>query len=192
MTQPIENRTLGGLTYNHNMVKSAKKLEDGNYEIIFKTGEKLTYPEQKDFELGEFKPIRWDAKQATMAKTGEKLPNTVEVSYYDTEVPPSLPRNAKVEVSIEDEMFVDDSRFNITNVMGATFTSSKDARTTVNLNNSSDCTIDLGANDSTFLYQDKATVKDGARNIVKLDDNDSAVINNKRVESKGTAAQKDY
>ena len=154
MAEPIEYRTLGGLTYNHNMVTDVKKLDDVKYEIIFKTGEKLTYPEQKDFST-------------------------------------TVPRNAKVEVRVDEGILVDDSSFYITNVMGATFTTSKDARAAVVLDNSSDCTIDLASNESSY-YPDTATLKDGARNLVILDDQDIAIINDVTIEGRGNAAQKDY
>jgi len=61
-TDPIEMKTLGGLSYNANQVKSATKLKDGTYEIIFKSGEKLNYPEQKPFELedGRYSDANFD------------------------------------------------------------------------------------------------------------------------------------
>ena len=177
MTQPIDNRTLGGLTYNHNMVRSAEKLNNGNYQIIFKTGEKLTYPQQKDFVVAEGR---------TSTTTGESIP----FSYYYKEGD-TIPRNAQVDTYFEDGVIVDDSRFHITNVMGATFTSSNDAQTKVYLENSSDCTIDLSANNSR-LYPDEAIVIDGAKNKVVLDSKDEAEINDYDISGEGIANQEDY
>ena len=49
MTEPVDMKKLGGLSYNANLVSSAKKLKNGKFEIVFKSGEKITYPYQKDF-----------------------------------------------------------------------------------------------------------------------------------------------
>ena len=76
-------------------------------------------------------------------------------------------------------------------MLGATFTSSKDTVSHVNLSNSSNTTINLAANDSKW-YGDTATVEGGANNKVILDKEDTAQINGYDVEGQGTAAQKDY
>lgn len=47
MTKPINMKTLGGVSYDANLVKSATKLKNGKYQLIFNTGEKFVYPEQK-------------------------------------------------------------------------------------------------------------------------------------------------
>lgn len=183
MTQPIDNRTLGGLTYNHNMVRSAEKLDNGNYEIIFKTGETLTYPEQKDF-------VPEDKTFPEYAKTGENLPPE-EMPVLNISKKTTVPRHAQIKVSIEDGLFYDKSKFNIANVMGATFSSEASSnRAEVLLYNSSDCTIDLS--NIYGAQRDNAEIRNGARNKVELDRLDTAIINGKDVEGEGIANQEDY
>ena len=75
--------------------------------------------------------------------------------------------------------------------MGATFTSSENTVSHVDLKDSSNTTIDLAANDSKW-YGDDAQVTGGANNKVILDNNDTATIEGNPVEGQGTAAQKDY
>lgn len=176
MAEPVNTKNLGGLSYNANLVSSAKKLKNGNYEIIFKSGEKITYPYQKDFVPGE----GW----TDTAVTGENMGKYA----CDNE---RVPRNARIEQSIEGHLVYDDTYFDITNVMGATFTSSKDTVSHVNLNNSSGTTINLAANDSKW-FSDTADVDSGANNKVILDKEDTATINGRGVKGQGTAAQKDY
>lgn len=170
MTEPVDMKKLGGLSYNANLVSSAKKLKNGKFEIVFKSGEKITYPYQKDF-------VRADGSHGK-AKTGEDIDGDGH-------------RNAAIRQSINGGLIYDDTYFDITNVMGATFTSSKDTVSHVNLSNSSNTTIDLAANDSKW-YGDTATVEGGANNKVILDKEDTAKINEYDVEGQGTAAQKDY
>lgn len=171
MTEPVDMKKLGGLSYNANLVSSAKKLKNGKFEIVFKSGEKITYPYQKDFV-----PI--DGSSG-IAKTGEDINNG------------DGHRNAAIHQRTDGSLIYDDTYFNITNVMGATFTSSKGTVSHVNLSNSSNTTIDLAANDSKW-YGDTATVEGGANNKVILDKEDTAQINGYDVEGQGTAAQKDY
>ena len=84
MAEPVNNKTLGGLTYNANLVKSAKKLKNGQYELIFKSGEKFTYPEQKPLVAREC------GDTTDKAETGETLEGwPIEGKIY--------PRNAKIE-----------------------------------------------------------------------------------------------
>lgn len=170
MTEPVDMKKLGGLSYNANLVSSAKKLKNGKFEIVFKSGEKITYPYQKDFVLSD--------GSSGIAKTGEDIDGDGH-------------RNAAIRQSINGGFIYDDTYFDITNVMGATFTSSKDTVSHVNLSNSSNTTIDLAANDSKW-YGDTATVEGGANNKVILDKEDTAKINEYDVEGQGTAAQKDY
>ena len=170
MTEPVDMKKLGGLSYNANLVSSAKKLKNGKFEIVFKSGEKITYPYQKDF-------VRADGSHGK-AKTGEDIDGDGH-------------RNAAIRQRINGGLIYDDTYFDITNVMGATFTSSKDTVSHVNLSNSSNTTIDLAANDSKW-YGDTATVEGGANNKVILDKEDTAKINEYDVEGQGTAAQKDY
>ena len=188
MTDPVNNKTLGGLTYNANLVKSAKKLGNNSYEIIFKTGEKITYPEQTpfkpDLEAGSHYIKDMENPKAV---TGESL-NTSQYYFRGDE---TLPRNASITQDISSGLIYDDTRFDIKNVMGAKFTSSKETVTSVLLDNCSSTTVDLGANNSKW-YGDAARIRGGANNEVILDSNDSATINFKNIEGEGTAAQKDY
>lgn len=170
MTEPVDMKKLGGLSYNANLVSSAKKLKNGKFEIVFKSGEKITYPYQKDFVPSEMQNV---------ALTGEKM------DYY------SNSRDAAIHQRTDGSLIYDDTYFNITNVMGATFTSSKDTVSHVNLDNSSNTTIDLSANGSKW-FGDEATVTGGANNKVILDKEDTAKINGRKIEGQGTAAQKDY
>ena len=171
MTEPVNMKTLGGLSYNANLVSSAKKLKNGKFEIIFKSGEKITYPYQKDFVPSD--------DDYGKAKTGEDINND------------EGHRNAAIHQKIDSGLVYDDTYFDIKNVMGATFTSSGDTVSHVDLQNSSNTTIDLSANDSKW-YGDNANVKGGANNKVILDKNDTANIEGCPVEGQGTAAQKDY
>lgn len=174
MTEPVNMKNLGGLSYNANLVSSAKKLKNGKYEIIFKSGEKITYPYQKDFVPGE----------GETAVTGENMDRHAgDFERY--------PRNTRIKQSIEGNLVYDDTYFDITNVMGATFTSSQDTVSHVNLINSSGTTINLAANDSKW-FSDTADVNGGANNKVILDKEDTAFINGYYVEGQGTADQKDY
>lgn len=170
MTEPVDMKKLGGLSYNANLVSSAKKLKNGKFEIVFKSGEKITYPYQKDFVPSEMQNI---------ALTGEKM------DYY------SNSRDAAIHQRTDGSLIYDDTYFNITNVMGATFTASKNTVSHVNLDNSSNTTIDLSANGSKW-FGDEATVTGGANNKVILDKEDTAKINGRKIEGQGTAAQKDY
>lgn len=170
MTEPVDMKKLGGLSYNANLVSSAKKLKNGKFEIVFKSGEKITYPYQKDFVPSEMQNV---------ALTGEKM------DYY------SNSRDAAIHQRTDGSLIYDDTYFNITNVMGATFTASKNTVSHVNLDNSSNTTIDLSANGSKW-FGDEATVTGGANNKVILDKEDTAKINGRKIEGQGTAAQKDY
>ena len=170
MTGPVDMKKLGGLSYNANLVSSAKKLKNGKFEIVFKSGEKITYPYQKDFVPSEMRNV---------ALTGEKM------YYY------SNSRDAAIHQRTDGSLIYDDTYFNITNVMGATFTASKNTVSHVNLDNSSNTTIDLSANGSKW-FGDEATVTGGADNKVILDKEDTAKINGRKIEGQGTAAQKDY
>ncbi len=188
MTDPVNNKTLGGLTYNANLVKSAKKIGNNSYEIIFKTGEKITYPEQTPFkpDLVEGSHYVKD-KDNPKAVTGESL-KTLQTYFREGEI---VSRDASITQNIASGLIYDDTRFDIKNVMGAKFTSSKETVTRVLLDNCSSTTVDLGANNSKW-YGDAAQIRGGANNEVILDSNDSATINLKNIEGEGTAAQKDY
>lgn len=180
MTEPVNMKKFGGLSYNANLVSSTKKLKNGNYEMIFKSGEKITYPYQKDFVP--------DKGYTDTAVTGENMGTYVDADFNPNE---RVPRNARIDQSINENLVYDDTYFDITNVMGATFTSSKDTVSHVRLNNSSNTTINLAANDSKW-YSDTANIDNGANNKVILDKEDTAIINGNSVKGQGTAAQKDY
>lgn len=102
----------------------------------------------------------------------------------------TVPREATVYQCIDGGLIYDDVYFNITNVMGATFTSSRDTVSHVRLENSSNTTVDLSANNSKW-FGDSATIAGGANNNVILDKKDTATINGVDIEGKGIAAQKD-
>lgn len=192
MTEPVNNKTLGGLTYNANLVKSAKKLKDGQYELIFKSGEKFTYPEQKPFtpNFSTEGASRGRVDKSPTAITGEKLPEGIRGGEW-IDKDKIIPRNAKIEQRIDGSLIYDDTYFSITNVMGGHFTSSENTVSHVTLNNSSNTTIDLAANDSKW-FADEANVEYGANNTVILDKQDVARIEGHQVEGEGTATQKDY
>lgn len=180
MTEPVNMKKFGGLSYNANLVSSTRKLKNGNYEMIFKSGEKITYPYQKDFVP--------DKGYTDTAVTGEDMGTYVDADFYPNE---RVPRNARIDQSINENLVYDDTYFDIRNVMGATFTSSKDTVSHVKLNNSSNTTIDLSANNSKW-YGDDASIQGGANNRVILDKEDSARIKGRSINGQGTAAQKDY
>jgi hypothetical protein len=147
MTEPVNNRTLGGLTYNANQAKG-KKVGEGKYELIFKTGERLYYPEQN---------------------TGGKPANVTQ--------------------AIGKGFIYDDINYDISNVMGATFKSSKNNVSHVTLLNCKDTTVDLAANESRH-YGDTARIyakDDGGNNKVILDEKDHATIAKTNLDSKNRA-----
>lgn len=163
MAEPVKNVTLGGLTYNVNQVKKAKDNGDGTFTISFKTGETLTYPEQSVLRL------RPEAEQTD----GRMLPDpmhpgaTYNSGVFDRVEP-------RVNQNISEGWIYDDVTFDISDVMGATFTSHKDNVSYVNLNNSVDCTIDLAANNSK-QYGDFANIQGGKNNEVILDKKDNMI-----------------
>lgn len=162
MTEPIQTKTLGGLTYNANQVKTARKNPDGKYELVFKNGEKLTYPEQNQ-------------KTITKNNGEERVANPT------------------VKLKIRSGLIYDNTDFSIKNVMGATFTTSKESVSHVTLVNSENTTIDLSANNSK-LYGDGARVIKGKNNTVKMDSQDHASFNIRGpiIHAEGVATQKDY
>ena len=79
----------------------------------------------------------------------------------------------------------------MTDIFGATFSTSSKTVSHVTTDTSYNCKIDLSANDS-VLFGDNAKIKGGSNNTVILDDKDSAKIGSKSIKGKGEAAQKDY
>ena len=188
MTEPIKNVTLGGLTYNANLAKG-REVENGKFEIVFNSGEKLTYPQQPERfqyfdEYGEQIPedkVASLPEQVRNAAPGENLWGGISKKVIQP----------KITQNVDEGLIYDNTYFNISDVMGATFTSHKDTVSDVELNDCKNTTVNLAANDSKW-YGDSATIKGGEGNEVILDKEDSASINGKTVEGKGTAAQKDY
>ena len=171
MGEPISTKKLGGVTYNANQF-IGETLQDGRFKLTAKkTGETLVFgkqPEgvpQKEGRLGSNDYVRDGVRMR--------------------------PLNPKIELEVAGGLIYDDNYFSLTDIMGATFSSSKDAVSKVTLHECEDTKIDLAANDSKW-YGDDATIKGGKNNTVKLDKQDSAQINGKMVEGKGTADQKDY
>lgn len=196
MTEPIKNVTLGGITYNANLAKG-REVENGKFEIVFNSGEKLAYPKQSeriikaDPDEVEFY-ITSDGKRvesASKMKYGNRYEAYIDGHYV--EVTPARLAKPSVSQTIEGGLIYDDTCFNISDVMGATFTSHKDTVSDVNLKDCKDTTVNLAANDSRW-YGDTAFIEGGEGNEVILDKEDSAMINGQSVEGKGTAAQKDY
>ena len=197
MGEPIKTVTLGGLTYNANVAKG-REIEKGKFEIIFNSGEKLTYPDQSgktiktDHDNAEFY-VTADGKRVDCEEVYNRNGDAAYtyINGICVDVSPARPAKPKVSQTVTDGWIYDDTHFNISDVIGATFTSHKDTVSHVNLKDCKDNTVNLAANKSSW-YGDEAKIEGGEGNEVILDDEDSARINGKLVEGKGTAAQKDY
>ncbi len=188
-------KVLGGLKYYPSQVEKAEKLSGKKYRLTFKTGDVITYPEQKDFVLtgkatvkeymdGEYaikkytldtksgSTVRFDIGWVHDAKSAHKAEQD-EIYVKSLGKGDTVPRNASITQTREKfGLIYDDNRFDISNVMGATFTSTKKNVSKVCLDNSTDCTINLGANDSKF-YGDEVYYMDGKKNNKSiLDKND--------------------
>ena len=177
---PIKLVTLGGLTYNANQVKKANDNGDGTFTISFKSGEVLTYPQQPTLV-----PLPKDEQYNGHLVENPKNPCE---SYNDGMFRPADPN---VKQKIDGGLIWDDTYFDITDVMGAKFTSHKDTVSHVNLNDCTDCEIDLSANESVY-YPDKAIVNGGSGNEVTLDERDIATIDGHIIKGQGTASQDSY
>ena len=187
-TDPINNKQLGGVTYNANQF-NAQTLGNGEFALTAKKGgEKLIFRQQQQTEVkvkdGEHDYYRYsDGSQS-------EYPS----QYIDGKNEAGIPMkkaNPRIEMRTDKGLFVDDNNFTISDMMGATFTSSTKAVANVTVKDSSDVKVDLAKNDS-FLFGDTAKIEGGENNEVKMDSKDSARINSKAVEGEGTAAQKDY
>lgn len=184
MADPIKNVTLGGLTYNANDAKTAKENGDGTYTIFFKTGETLTYPKQSGLRM---KPEdeQWN---------GEMLqsPDDPDAKYNSGVFDAVHPR---VSQRVDGGLITDDVYFDISEVMGAKFTSHKDNVSKVTLQDCVDTMVNLAANNSR-VWGDTVKIKGGSGNEVVLDKKDSATIvqpkRNINIEGKGIAAQNAY
>lgn len=177
MTEPIKTKTIGGVTYNANQFRG-QKLENGEFKLTAKkTGETITFKQQPEAIPAE----------ANIAYGRSEY-------YYENGI---RMRTIKPEVklSVDDGLFYDDNNFTLTDIMGATFKSSKESVSKVTLDACQDTNVDLSANRST-LFGDYAKIDCGKNNQVILDDKDSASFlslkKSSTVEGKGVADQKDY
>lgn len=200
MTEPINNFTHGGLTFNANDVQEYSTNPSTNENVIlFKTGEVLTYPDQnhkvqdnQNPTLFTYKGNEYTKEQINANYNGymERWQGYVDGKRVNLENP-QRPAAPKVTLSVDNGLFYDDTYFTISEVMGATFTSSKNTVANVTLKDSENTTVDLAANDSSW-YGDYAKIEGGSNNKVILDEEDKAVINGCNVTGEGTATQKDY
>lgn len=168
MPEPVNMQKFGGLKYNANLVKSTKVYNEGLYEILFKTGEKIVYPLQP-----QSKTV--DSKGNGIFKDAKEVIN-VEPTIIQT---------------VDTGLIFDNTHFNISDVMGAKFFTSNKSIADVNLNNCENTFVNLAGN-SSQLYGDKVSINNGKNNFVQLDKKDTAEINGQHVEGKGIASQKDY
>jgi len=180
MGDPVKLVTLGGLTYNANLA-TGEDNGNGTFTIFFKSGEKLTYPEQpKLMELPKDQQLKYgDMRPMPDGSSGQ----------YDSGI--FREANPRVEQKIDSNLIYDDTYFNITDVMGATFSSSENTVSHVTLDDCVDTTVDLAKNRSSW-YADHAKVNGGHGNEVKLDDKDTARIDGHGISGRGTAAQDSY
>lgn len=150
----VKMKKLGGLAYDPNQVKTTKTSKK-NGQTIF----------QLQFKNGE----------------------TLEYPYQEGEHTKmsgsSVFIQPQVKASSKDGIMYDDSYYDISNVTGATFKSSKKAVSHVTVHNFNG-TVDLSANDSKVfgdtLKSDKSSVVD-----FKLDARDKANINGRTYDEKG-------
>ena len=109
MPEPISTKKLGGVTYNANQFRG-QKLENGEFKLTaIKTGETITFKQQP-----------------------EAIPAEANIAYGRSEYyykNGTRMRTIKPEVklSVDDGLLYDDNNFTLTDIMGATFKSSKEA-----------------------------------------------------------------
>ena len=194
MGEPISTKKLGGVTYNANQF-TGRELGNGQFELKAKNGgEKLIFPRQSDLRtVGyETKYYTPDGKEYTYQRYGmDGLESFDGQKLTKKDIPIYGERNAKIELNTHDHVMYDDNHFTISEMMEATFSSSKDTVAHVKLENCESTTVDLAANRSRW-YGDSANIKGGQNNRVILDNEDSAKINDKPVKGEGIADQKDY
>ncbi len=189
MTEPINNVSLGGLTFNSNVAKG-REVEKGKFLIEFHSGEKLSYPQQPEtYEYYDAAGVKISKdkvaglpKEVLNAKPGSGLWGGITKKVVTPKVTQKIDTGAILH---------DDAYFEISNVMGATFESSKGLVSHVTLDNCEDTKVDLAKNYSRY-FGDDVKINGGANNEVELDHKDKANINGKEVKGWGTAAQKDY
>ena len=188
-SDPINNKTLGGVTYNANQF-IGRDLGNGKFELKAKHGgETLIFGQQDHTEVkaGNKVPDYYRYSDGSTNETGE---NRWINDHYETGEP-MRKANPSIKMKTDDGLFVDDNEFTIADMMGATFTSSTDTVANVYVDNSSDVKIDLAANNSK-LFGDYAEIHGGENNEVIMDSKDRAQLEGHEVEGEGTAAQKDY
>ena len=164
---PVKTKTIGGVKYNANQF-DAKDLGDGRFQLTSKkTKEIMIFPEQPRYR-------------------------TIDGSSgLRTE------RNAEVKLDIDDGMIWDDANYEISQIEGLQFKSSKEAVSKVKLKDCNDSTVDLSANNSRH-YADSAIVEGGGGNEVIMDKKDKAQFDrpgrahHAYVGGEGIAAQDDY
>ncbi len=199
-TDPVNNQTLGGVTYNANQF-TGRDLGNGKFELKAKHGgETLIFGQQNQKTRQAAKGERADFYQYPDGTTGDNRykgigehydDNGNYVGYRSLEGIPMKNMNPRIEMKTDKGWFVDDNNFTIADMMGATFTSSIETVANVKVENSNNVKVDLASNDSGY-YGDHADIKGGENNVVIMDSKDRAKINGKSVEGEGTAAQKDY
>ena len=168
MTEPIKLDTLGGVTYNRNDVRETKT-EGNMHTLIFNNGESLTYPTQ---------PPRKVKYNLFCLNNGEKTAN-----YRDAK--PSVSANEQEEWY---DLPYPRVEFDIKDIMGATFKSSKKTIAKVGLEDCQDCIVDLAANNS-LLLSDTVGIRKGSNNKVILDRQDYAYIDGVKIDEHGTHTQ---
>lgn len=175
MTKPIKTRKIGGVTYNQNQFRG-EKLKNGEFKLtVKKTGETITFKQQPETIPAE--------KNVTYSRREYYYKDGVRVRTIKPEV----------KLSVDDGLIYDDNNFTLTEIMGATFKSSKEAVSRVTLDACQDTTVDLSANESK-LFGDYAKINRGKNNQVILDEKDTARfdVSPADIEGKGFADQKDY
>jgi len=85
------------------------------------------------------------------------------------------PRQAEVKFNIERGLYWDDTKYNLSEIDGCEFQASKRGRTNVDLNNCTNSTVDLSANDSLF-FGDHVKTNNHGNNTIILDRSDSAEV----------------
>lgn len=188
MGEPINNKTLGGVSYNANQF-TGKDLGNGQFELKAKHGgESLIFGQQSKIQYYGYS----DGSRANDPREHKLvLKNGANGAYHVEENARLMETNPRIEMKTDEGWFVDDNNFTIADMMGATFHASEETVANVKLENSSNVTLELGTNASKY-YGDHAEIIGGENNEVVLDGKDSARINGKFVEGRGIAAQKDY
>lgn len=192
---PIKKETIGGVKYNANQFY-ALDLGDGKFQLESKkTGEIMIFPQQS-----ETLPARIEYTRDGQTVSPEKNMNGTlvkdmtpeQLNYYSIEIKEVKdPRNAEVKLDIDDGMIWDDAYYEISQVDGLSFESSKESVSDVTLKDCTNSTVDLSANNSRH-YSDRATIEGGHGNEVIMDKKDYAEIDGQYVDGEGTAAQDDY